>query len=308
MSTNTAIHLDALTHQYGEKIALRSVNLCVPEGSLFGFLGPNGAGKTTAIRVLLGMLYPTSGSATILGLNCSKDSARIKHEVGYLAGDLRLWPWLTGYSALSIVSKIRNREMTQRGEKLAQAFELDLKLPVRRMSKGTRQKLGLILSMAHQPKVLILDEASSGLDPLMQDRLRDMLRESARNGATVFFSSHTLSEVEDLCEEVAIVRRGQIVAQDKLEKLQSQAGYFIRLKLPKRQLLGPPPLGLEIDRQDHDLVTISGIVQDSLDVILASLQGLQPIDLEIRRPDLEQIFRAFYTQLDQPLATAGGAR
>lgn len=308
---SAAIELASLTHRYGPKVALKSVNLRVPRGSLFGFLGPNGAGKTTAIRVLLGMLYPTEGSAKILDLDCSRDSARIKREVGYLAGDLRLWPWLTGHSALSIVGKIRQREMRSKGRQLAEMFELDLNLPVRRMSKGTRQKLGLILALAHEPQVLILDEASSGLDPLMQDRLREMLRQAARGGATVFFSSHTLSEVEDLCDQVAIVRRGQIVTQDSLDNLQSQAGYFVRLKVRAHQVKQAIAMGLNSERQDHDVIVLSGIVKESAEVIVQRLAEVQPLDIELRRPDLEEIFRGYYTQVDAPATvehvTVGGA-
>ena len=172
----SVISTEALTHRYGRRIGIKDLSLSVPEGSLFGFLGPNGAGKTTTIRVLLGFLRPSSGRASLFGLDCWRESSRIKAEVGYLPGDLRLHSWMTGAQALALFGAIRCRDLRREGDELAQRFHLDLSVKVRNMSRGTRQKLGLILAMAHRPRLLVLDEPSASLDPLMQEELRSQLR------------------------------------------------------------------------------------------------------------------------------------
>ena len=194
-----AIETDDLTRRYGARRGIERVSLTVPDGSRFGFLGPNGAGKTTTIRVLLGFLKPTAGQARVFGRDVWRESALIKSDVGYLPGDLRLYPWLSGELALRIFGGVRGRDLMRAGRELAERFALDLRVKVRNMSRGMRQKLGLILALAPRPKLLILDEPTASLDPLMQETLRAHLRELAARGHTVFFSSHTLSEVEQLC-------------------------------------------------------------------------------------------------------------
>jgi ABC-2 type transport system ATP-binding protein len=207
-----------LCRGYGRRVGITAVDLNVREGQIFGFLGPNGAGKTTTIRVLLGLLRPTSGVATVFGLDCWHRSHRIKQEVGYLPGDLRLYPWLTGEAALRMVGRIRGRDLMPAGRRLADRYQLEMSVQAKAMSRGMRQKLGLILALAHKPRLLILDEPTSGLDPLMRDELSGHLRELAAEGHTVFFSSHTLSEVEQLCDHIAIVRAGRIAADESLPK------------------------------------------------------------------------------------------
>src|SRR5262245_43541117 len=202
------IQLDNLTRRYGRRRGVERVSLSVPEGALFGFLGPNGAGKTTTIRVMLGFLRPTSGDARIFGLDCWRDSKAIKRDIGYLPGDLRLPAWMDGTNALSIFGAVRGKDLVGAGRQLAEKFALDLRVKVRDLSRGMRQKLGLILALAHSPRLLVLDEPTSALDPLMQQVLHDLLRQLAAAGHTVFFSSHSLSEVEQLCDHVAIVRDG----------------------------------------------------------------------------------------------------
>ena len=222
--TRTAlIETRGLTRRYGERVGLEDVDLAVGEGTVFGFLGPNGAGKTTAIRLLLGFLRPSAGSASVLGLDCWRDSHEIKRDVGYLPSDLRLWPWMTAESALRVAGRVRGRDLGPAGRALAERFEMEPDVRVRAMSRGMRQKLGVVLALAHDPRLLVLDEPTGGLDPLMQDELTSALRERAEAGCTVFFSSHTLSEVEATCDRVAIVRRGRIVADETLEVLRGRA-------------------------------------------------------------------------------------
>jgi len=165
------IQLTSLTRRYGQRVGVEDLTLTVGEGTLFGFLGPNGAGKTTTIRVLLGLLKPTAGSASVFGLDAHGAGHRIKRDLGYLPGDLRLYPWLTLDRALRIFGAARKRDLDPKGQELAETFELDREVPVRRMSRGMKQKLGLILALAHQPRLLILDEPTTALDPIMQERL-----------------------------------------------------------------------------------------------------------------------------------------
>src|SRR5215471_1121268 len=246
------IVLDHLSRHYGRRRGIEQVSLTVSEGSLFGFLGPNGAGKTTTIRVMLGFLRPTGGTAKIFGLDCWKDSRAIKREVGYLPGDLRLPAWMNGASALSIFGAVRGQDLTRSGRELARKFDLDLGVKVREMSRGMRQKLGLILALAHAPRLLVLDEPSSALDPLMQQILHELLRQMAAAGKTIFFSSHSLGEVEQLCDRVAIVREGELVAEESLTALRERSGHDVTIWWktgPHAHELAPPEF-LKLTRCD----------------------------------------------------------
>jgi ABC-2 type transport system ATP-binding protein len=217
------ILVEGLTKHYGPRVGVKGLSLRVPKGCVFGFIGPNGAGKTTTIRLLLGFLRPGAGRAQIFGRDCWRESHLIKREVGYVPGDLRLHPWMTGVDALVVTGRARGLDLAPSGRELASYFELDLTVRVRSMSRGMRQKLGLILALVHEPSLLVLDEPTSSLDPLAQDRLYRRLRALAERGHTVFFSSHVLSEVQDLCDRVAIVRSGVLVADETLETLRSRA-------------------------------------------------------------------------------------
>lgn len=224
-----------LCHSYGPRRGIEDVSLSIEAGEIFGFLGPNGAGKSTTIRILMGLLKPAAGSAEIFGRNCWSDGPGIRSEVGYVAGDVRLYHWLTARRGLSMLAKIRHRELVASGLALAERFQLEADLPVRNMSRGTRQKLALVLALAHSPRLVILDEPTSGLDPLMQATLMAMLREIAGSGRTVVFSSHTLSEVETLCDHVAMIRHGRILEDSTIASLKERAPRRIRVALAEHQ-------------------------------------------------------------------------
>jgi ABC-2 type transport system ATP-binding protein len=290
--SDLAIDIRKLTRRYGSRRGVADVDLRVPTGSLFGFLGPNGAGKSTTIRVLLGFLRPTEGSATVLGRDCWRDSARIKADVGAIPGDLRLWPWLTGRSALKLFGRVRGRDLSAAGARLAEELELDLSVRVRAMSRGMRQKLGLILALAHDPAVLILDEPTTALDPLMQERLRGILRRLAGAGRTVFFSSHTLAEVEDLCERVAIVKAGRIVADSTLAQLKRDAGHDVEVVWRPGAAPERAPEGLTLLMRTPE--RWAGRLDGPVEPLLAFLAGRGVEDLRIARPDLERLFRRYY--------------
>src|SRR5213593_1103798 len=284
------IQLDNLTRRYGRRRGVERVSLSVSEGALFGFLGPNGAGKTTTIRVMLGFLRPTSGEARIFGLDCWRDSKAIKRDIGYLPGDLRLPAWMDGANALSIFGAVRGRDLAGAGRELAEKFDLDLRVKVRDMSRGMRQKLGLILALAHSPRLLVLDEPTSALDPLIQQVLHDLLRQLAAAGRTVFFSSHSLGEVEQLCDRVAIVRDGELVADESLAALRDRAGHDVTIRWQDQApaLALEPPAFLKLTRRE------GAVWQGTLDApahrLVDFLAGKQVEDLTIARPDLESLF------------------
>ena len=283
-----------LTRRYGSRLGIDGVNLEVAEGSLFGFLGPNGAGKTTTIRILLGFLEPTSGSAEVFGLDCWRNSATIKKQIGYVPGDLRLYTWMNGHAALRILSGIHGRDLTKKGAELAERFRLDMSVHVHKMSRGTRQKLGLIMALVHEPRLAILDEPTSGLDPLMQDELSNLLRDMAANGHTVFFSSHTLSEVEQLCDHIAIVREGRIVANESLRSLRERARRTVTLLFDNGEAAGVdvPPFLRILDRGGRQWrCELAG---ESSDLIRwAATRSIE--DMTIGSPNLESLFRQYYT-------------
>ncbi len=288
------IDIKGLTKRYGRRVGIESLDLRVPAGTLFGFLGPNGSGKSTTIRVLMGLLRPTAGSARVFELDAWRCSHQIKSEVGYLPGDLRLYPFWTCDSALRLISKVRRRDVCAMGRELAEEFELETDVPVRSMSRGMRQKLGLILALAHQPKLLILDEPTSALDPIMQKRLLRRLRDLASNGHTVFFSSHTLSEVETLCHRVAILRSGRLVADESLDTLRKQAKRHVtirwRSKEPTGQVAVPDGLDVVSKRDGEWLAEMTGPSPG-----LMRWAATQPIeDLSIGEPDLARLFEKYY--------------
>ena len=290
---------ERLSKRYGRRTGIDGVDLDIPEGKIFGFLGPNGSGKTTTIRLLLGFLRPTAGRASIFGHDCWRQSPRIKREVGYLPGDLRLYPWMTLRNALKIFGRIRGLDLSATETEFAERFRLESNLRVCRMSRGMRQKLGLILALAHRPRLLVLDEPTSGLDPLMQQELAVCLRELAAAGHTVFFSSHTLSEVEQLCDRIAIVRDGRIVADEPLVSLRSRAKRSVTLEFSDAETASrvEPPSFLDVQlriggRWDCEL---SGTSQEL--VRWAASQALQ--DISIGPPDLESLFRKFYQRQEQ---------
>jgi beta-exotoxin I transport system ATP-binding protein len=290
----SVIKLDSLTRRYGRRRGIEGISLEIPEGALFGFLGPNGAGKTTTIRVLMGLLRPSGGSAQIFGMDCWHDSKSIKGEVGYLPGDLRLPVWLSADKAFSIFGAVRRKNIRPRGTELAEQLDLDLHVKVREMSRGMCQKLGLILALAHAPRLLILDEPTNSLDPLVQQLVHEILRELARKSNTIFFSSHSLAEVEQLCERVAIVRDGALVADESLAKLRERAGHdvMIRWKNHTDGLGIRPPAFLKLTTQEASVW--QGSLDGPVSGLLEFLAGKPVEDLAVGRPDLETLFRRFY--------------
>ncbi len=284
---------EGLSRFYGRRVGIEDVSLRVPEGSIYGFLGPNGSGKTTTIRLLLGFLRPSHGGARVFGLDAWRDSPRIKADTGYVPGDLRLWSWMRGRDAISFVGRTRrDRSVETRGRELAERFELELDVTVRNMSRGMRQKLGLVLALAHDPRLLVLDEPTSGLDPLTQERLNRTLRESAARGTTVFFSSHVLAEVEDLCDRVAIIRGGHVVADEPLAELRSRAARVVTVRWADGVTPPSPPPFLNVE--DPSAHVWSARLGGPVTPLLEWLRGREIDDLSIRPPDLDSLFMEYY--------------
>lgn len=289
------ISAEGLTKSYGARLGVSDVSLQVERGSVFGFIGPNGAGKTTTIRILLGFLRASGGRARVFGQDCWRDSHAIKRQVGYLPGDLRVPPWMSGHDALRIHGAARSLDLRAAGRELADYFDLDLAVRARSMSRGMRQKLGLILALAHGPSLLILDEPTSALDPLTQDRLYRRLHDMARQGGTVFFSSHVLSEVQDLCERVAIIRAGRIVADETVDSLRGRAAREVSIRWrggAPDPADAPPVLELRESRDG----TWHGSVQGPAAELLAWLRDRPVADLSIEPPDLDSLFKRYYEE------------
>lgn len=287
------VTVDRLTKYYGRRVGVEGLNLRVPEGTMFGFLGPNGSGKTTTMRVLMGFLKANVGEARVFGMDCWGESPAIKAEVGYLPGDLRLYPWLTCREAMHLFGRVRGRDLTQAGAELSEDFGLDPDVHVRAMSRGMRQKLGLILALAHRPRLLILDEPTASLDPLMQEKLYRRLRESVAEGRTVFLSSHTLAEVERLCSRVVILREGKVVADDTLDSLRGKARRVVTIQwrdAPAAPATSPPFLSILERHPQSWRATLTGSTVEL--VRWSAGQAIE--DLSIEQPDLTALFQAFY--------------
>jgi ABC-2 type transport system ATP-binding protein len=288
-----AIATDRLTKRFGAVPALIDLSLSVPRGALYGFLGPNGAGKTTAIRLLLGFIRATSGSSQLNGHDSWRDGVRARHDLGFLVQPDALYPDMTGRAHLDHAVRLSGRQPTLQAH-LLDALELPRSAVERRLgtySKGMRQKLALVLAMQHDPGLLILDEPSDGLDPLMQRRFETLLRERHAAGRTIFMSSHDLTEVDRLCERVAIVRGGRLVAEETVAALKGRQRRRLTAPVAARTALerlpGISPLGVDGD-------TATYLVDAPLDPVLRALADLQVADVTIGPPSLDDIFLAFY--------------
>ncbi len=289
-----AIETTKLTKRYGDYEALRAVDLQVPTGSVFGFLGPNGAGKTTTIRILLGLLRATAGRARVLGLDVWTDGPPLRQQVGYLPGDVRFYDHLTGRAVLQFADAVRGSKAAAEVERLSSLFVLQLDKRVRDYSRGMKQKLGLILAMMHRPRLLILDEPTTGLDPLMQQTLYAELRVFAEEGRTILFSSHTLSEVDDLCDHVAILRQGALIEQDRIEVLRRRAVRRVEVTLADGRPCAAPPSALHVQEQSG--TRIIGSWTGEVTALLKWLAESPIADVVIAEPRLEDLFLAFYNE------------
>lgn len=296
MSAQPAIATSGLSKDYGSGRGLFGLDLEVEQGEVFGFLGPNGAGKSTTIRLLLDLIKPTSGSARVLGLDTANQSLAIRRRVGFLPGDLALYPKLTGRAVLDYLGQLRGRVDRRLRDSLAERFDADLDRPVRQLSTGNRQKLGLIQAFMHEPELLILDEPIAGLDPLVQQSFHALLGEVSAQGRTVFLSSHTLSEVERVTHRLAILRRGRLVVIDSLENLRKIAIQRIEIEFSEpvdaNEFRALP--GVTKAHAEGRTVTVG--FEGSADAVVKTAAAHQVRAIRPREDDLEDIFLRYYRE------------
>jgi ABC-2 type transport system ATP-binding protein len=291
----TAIQTTGLTKDYGEGRGLFDLDLDVRRGEILGFLGPNGAGKSTTMRLLLDLIKPTSGSATLLGLDSRASSLEVRRRVGFLPGDLVLYPTLTGSAMLDYLEELRGGVDRRLRDNLAERFDAELDRPLRELSTGNRQKLGLIQAFMHEPELLILDEPIAGLDPLVQQSFHALLQEVAAQGRTVFLSSHTLSEVERVAHRVAILRRGRLVVVDSLERLRGIAVQRLEIEFggdaPTVDELRTVPGVRDAAFEGRHLVVA---FEGSADALVKVIATHEVRSIRSRDDDLEEIFLHYY--------------
>jgi ABC-2 type transport system ATP-binding protein len=291
-----ALHMHGLTKHYGDVVALDALDLRVEPGEVFGFLGPNGAGKSTTIRLLLGLIRPTAGSAEVMGVPVT-DVARAHPHLAYVPGDVALWPQMTGAEILTLLGNLSGRVDTAFRDELVERFELDVDKRARSYSKGNRQKVALVAALMSRPDVLLLDEPTSGLDPLKMEVFQAVVREAAERGQTTFLSSHLLDEVEDVCTRVAILRNGRLVEVATLDQLRRRGAsvYEVRLDGPVPALDGIPGVVETAPLDGGVRVTVTGPPAP----LLAELARHPVTTLRSRDPDLEEVFLSYYGS-DQP--------
>ena len=291
---DTAIETIALTKTYGSERGIADVSLEVRRGEVFGFLGPNGAGKTTTIRTLLDLIRPTSGAALVLGLDSHRDSTAIRARTGSVGGDFDYDPRLTGRELLAYVASLRGIDTRGRAAQLAQRLEADLSRPIGELSHGNRQKIGLINAFVHEPELLILDEPTSGFDPLMQEEFLTLAGEQRELGRTVFLSSHDLDEVQRVCDRVGVIREGRLVAVERVSDLIGHSYRQVRIEFA--DAVEPREFeALEGVRSVHSegrLLTFT--VGGPLDPVVKLAARHDVLDLEVGHPSLEEIFVAIY--------------
>jgi len=289
------IDVTALTKFYGKARGIEHVNLEINEGEIFGFIGPNGAGKSTTIRILMNMIFPTSGSARIMGLDVIRETKKIKTQVGYIPSDANAYTTMDVLEFLSYCIAFYNvNNGEQRIRELAGLFELDLNRKIADLSLGNRKKVSIVQSLLHRPRLLILDEPTTGLDPLMQSVFFELLRSENQNGMTIFFSSHILSEVQMLCKRVAIIKEGRIIQLEDIDNLRKK-----QLKKVSVEFVSPGEKESIIIPGIEDLNTGPGnlltfMYSGDLNELIGLLSGKKLNNLMIEEPSLDEIFLHYY--------------
>ena len=294
------IQTERLSKRYGSRRGLDALDLEVQQGEVFGFLGPNGAGKTTTIRLLLDLIRPTSGTARVLGEDPRTGGVALRRRLGYLAGDFVVDGGQSAGELLTFLGNLRGGVARESVERLAERLELDLHLRIKSMSKGNRQKVGLIQAFMHQPELLILDEPSSGLDPLVQQTFLELVREAKSNGQTVFMSSHVLSEVEQSADRVGIVREGRMIAVEGFEALRARAVRRVEIvfdeAVPADAFAGIPGIAELIVEGP----VLRCLMTGRADALVKAAARYPVATILAEEPDLEELFFTFYRGEETP--------
>ena len=297
MTDQIAIHTAGLTKHYGKVEALVDLDLSIDRGEIFGFLGPNGAGKTTTIRTLMDEIRPTSGTATIVGLDTHADSVEIRNHIGYIPGDLAMYPNLTGKDTLTYFANLRGGVDWAYVDELAARLEADLSKKVGDLSTGNRQKVGIIQAFMSKPQVYMMDEPSSGLDPLVQREFQGMMKGAVADGATIFLSSHTLSEVQRVADRVGIIRTGHLVAVEGVQALRSKAIRRVDLYFDNSvdaSVFEPINGVRDVESRNHHVsLSFDGSMEELLRV---ATSDYTLTDINTQEADLEEIFLTYYRE------------
>jgi len=288
-----------LTKYYGKIKGIENLNMTVEDGEVFGFIGPNGAGKSTAIRTLLNLIFPTSGSATIFGMDVVKDKTRILQDVGYLPSEVFYYDGMKAIDLLKYSASFYDKDSSARIQELAKRLDLDLHKKIDDLSYGNRKKVGIIQGLLHSPKLIILDEPTGGLDPLMQQTFFDIIREENQKGATVLFSSHILSEVQKMADRIAIIKDGSIISLETMEEMQKEAYKKIALtfETPKQANAFNLPLAEGAAVRDN---VYTSVYHGDAQTLVAAIANQPLLDVHIAEPDLEEVFMHYYVDDTSP--------
>ncbi len=288
-----AIETEKLTKYYGKDRGIIDLNLKINDGEIFGFIGPNGSGKTTTIRLFLSLLFPTSGSGKIFHYDIAKDGPRIKKIVGFIPTEVNYYENMTVKELIEYSARFYKISLDHRFNQLVDALDLDLSRKIDDLSMGNKKKVAVVQSLIHNPRLLILDEPTSGLDPLIQNHLFDILNEQNEKGATIFFSSHVLSDVEKFCHRVAFIKDGRIVNEDDInslkEKLLSRITY--RLKEGKDDITLQTQGIISVEKNKN---STSFLYKGEISILLKELSQLPVENITITEPDLEEVFMHYY--------------
>ncbi|RFB13356.1 ABC transporter ATP-binding protein [Bacillus sp. HNG] len=287
------IELQNLTKMYGKARGIEDISFHVEEGEIFGFIGPNGAGKSTTIRTMLSLIYPTSGSAKIFGKDSINFSSEIKKEIGYLPSEVFYYDNMKVKDLLKYSASFYKKDCTKRMNELAEIMELDLNRKIDDLSLGNKKKVGIVQGLLHEPKLVILDEPTSGLDPLMQQRFFDLLEEENKKGVTILFSSHILSEVQRLCDRVAIIKEGKIITVEKISTLKDNN--FKRFTVETAHPIDKSYFSiLGVNNLEVNNKEVSFLFKGDINTVMEKIAGIEITNLSVTEPDLEEIFMHYY--------------
>jgi ABC-2 type transport system ATP-binding protein len=289
------IVIDKLEKSYGKIRAVRGISMSVRRGEIFGFLGPNGAGKTTTIRCMLDVIRPSAGMIHVLGLDAQRDKLALHRHIGYLPGEVRLPGQMTGKQVIDYFSRLQGLEPMLLNDLVAR-FDVEIKRPLKSYSKGMRQKIGIVLAFMCDPEVLILDEPSSGLDPLLQKVFNEFLLEEQAREKTIFMSSHIMSDVEKVCQRVAVIRNGELVTVEEVEKLRERAGQRVVVEfgdIVTEEELARIPGVIDVTKNNRAYHLNMG---GSMDPLIKAFSRHEVIQMQAEEAPLEEVFLKFYEE------------
>ena len=287
------IELKALTKQYGNSRGIIEIDLQVREGEVFGFIGPNGAGKSTTIRTILNLIHPTRGEAKVFGHNCFTDTEKIKQLIGYLPSEVHYYDDMKVSELLKYSAGFYKKDCSKKIRELSEALELNTDKKLEELSFGNKKKVGIVQALLHEPKLLILDEPTSGLDPLMQNRFFEILHEENKKGVTIFFSSHILSEVQKMCDRVAIIKEGRILKIETIENLRANTYKKIKIDFTKPEIAAFDGFPGVTNRTAADN-SVEFLYSGQIDKVVKKLYEYELTNLWIEEPQLEEIFMHYY--------------